>query len=211
MFNKKINVLLQATQIGILLLILSALTSLKQTTQIPHSEDDSVDTEVLNASVLTKETKAVTPQRQPTEAEAAYISRFAKVAIGEMNKYNIPASVTLAQGILESNRGQSKLAKKTNNHFGIKCFSKKCPSGHCSNHTDDSHKDFFKIYETAWASYRDHSKLLQKPRYKSLYNSMNYADWATGLKRCGYATSKTYAADLIRLIESLNLTRYDKE
>lgn len=145
-----------------------------------------------------------------SDAQIAYVNRFKKVAIAEMKKYGIPASISLAQGILESRHGQSYLAQNHNNHFGIKCHSKKCKRGHCTNREDDSHKDFFKSYQTAWLSWRDHSKVLQKDRYKSLYESKNYEDWAHGLQRCGYATSKTYGKDLISIIETLNLNYFDQ-
>lgn len=149
--------------------------------------------------------------RKPSKTQAAYIKRFSNVAQTEMQKYGIPASITLAQGLLESNAGQSPLAKKHNNHFGIKCFSKKCPAGHCGNYTDDSHKDFFRTYQTAWESFRAHSKLLTYKRYKHLTRYGNqYKLWAEGLKTAGYATSKTYDKDLIRLIEDFELYKFDK-
>lgn len=141
-----------------------------------------------------------------------YVARFAKVAQNEMEKYGIPASITLAQGLLESNAGESTLALKNNNHFGIKCFSRSCRKGHCSNHTDDSHKDFFRKYNSAWESYRAHSHLLRADRYKPLYKLPpdDYKRWAHGLKKAGYATDKYYAEKLINLIEELSLHQYDK-
>jgi len=140
-----------------------------------------------------------------------YIKRFATVAQAEMKKYGIPASITLAQGLLESQAGLSSLATKHNNHFGIKCFSKKCQKGHCSNFSDDHHKDFFKIYPSAWESYRAHSLFLQKGRYQHLLNlpSSDYQGWAHGLKKAGYATDPNYAYKLIRLIDDLKLYQYD--
>lgn len=141
-----------------------------------------------------------------------YVARFAKVAQAEMEKYGIPASITLAQGLLESNAGESTLAVRNNNHFGIKCFSRRCKPGHCSNHTDDSHKDFFRKYNSAWESYRAHSRLLRANRYKPLYKlpSDDYVGWAHGLKKAGYATDKYYSEKLINLIEELSLHQYDK-
>ena len=142
----------------------------------------------------------------------AYIKRFAPIAVKEMKKYGIPASITLAQGLLESNAGASKLARLNNNHFGIKCFSKNCQPGHCSNYTDDSHKDFFRKYKSAKESYRSHSLFLQRSRYKHLHQlgTKNYKDWAHGLRKAGYATDKKYAPKLIKLIEVLKLNKYDK-
>lgn len=141
-----------------------------------------------------------------------YVKQFAKVAQEEMKKYGIPASITIAQGLIESNCGESKLASKNNNHFGIKCFSKTCKRGHCSNFEDDSHKDFFRAYKSSWESYRAHSILLQKDRYKSLYHlkPTDYKGWAKGLSSAGYATDPKYGEKLIDLIENLQLYRLDK-
>jgi flagellum-specific peptidoglycan hydrolase FlgJ len=141
--------------------------------------------------------------------QKAYIERFASVAQKEMQKFGIPASIKLAQGLLESQAGKSPLAVKNNNHFGIKCFSKTCKKGHCSNFSDDSHKDFFRVYTSAWESYRAHSEFLQKDRYKHLQEKKHYKDWANGLQEAGYATDPQYAEKLIRLIESLDLQQYD--
>lgn len=144
--------------------------------------------------------------------QLAYVKRFAKTAQTEMEKFNIPASITLAQGLLESNVGESRLATQNNNHFGIKCFSKKCKKGHCANFTDDSHKDFFRKYKSTWESFRAHSKLLQAKRYRPLYklDKKDYKGWAHGLKKAGYATDKKYALKIIQLIEDLGLDAYDK-
>ena len=140
-----------------------------------------------------------------------YVWRFASVARSEMNKYGIPASMTLAQGLLESDAGGSRLSRKNNNHFGMKCFSRKCNKSHCSNFTDDSHKDFFRIYKNVWQSYRAHSKLLQKKRYASLKSyGKDYRKWAHGLRKAGYATDKRYAYKLIDIIEALHLYEFDR-
>ena len=142
-----------------------------------------------------------------------YVKRFAPIAIQEMKEYGIPASITLAQGLLESNAGDSRLAKDANNHFGIKCFSKSCGKGHCKNYTDDTHKDFFRIHTNVWESYRAHSLFLQRSRYKHLskLKKTDYKAWAHGLKKAGYATDKRYAYKLIAIIETLNLSRFDKK
>lgn len=154
----------------------------------------------------------VTPMRVTAADRKAmeYIDRFAQVARQEQGKYGIPASITLAQGILESEAGESMLAKKANNHFGMKCFSKNCPKGHCINRNDDHHKDFFRAYETAWASFRAHSELLTNSRYKVLLeHGYNYKKWAHGLSQLGYATDKKYADKLIAIIEKYNLHQHD--
>ena len=141
----------------------------------------------------------------------AYIQRFTAVAQGESRKFHIPASITLAQGLLESNAGQSPLATKNNNHFGIKCFSKHCKKGHCANFNDDSHKDFFRIYPNAWESFRAHSQLLQSNRYRHLQQIplTDYKAWARGLQQTGYATDPQYANKLIALIERYQLHQLD--
>ena len=140
-----------------------------------------------------------------------YVSRYLPLAKIEQNLYGIPTSITLAQGLLESDAGGSRLAKRNNNHFGIKCFSRTCAKGHCANFTDDSHKDFFRIYKNVWESYRAHSLFLQKPRYKHLLDlsKTDYKAWAKGLSKAGYATDKRYADKLITLIEALELNQYD--
>ena len=181
----------------------------------------------LNNSALI--TDSTLPKKTPTTLKAAlpvtinrvlsarqkkqmvYVKRFAKVAQSEMHKYGIPASIKLAQGLLESQAGESSLATKNNNHFGIKCFSKSCQKGHCRNFSDDSHKDFFKVYPSAWESYRAHSLFLQGSRYRHLQSTENgYREWAIGLQKAGYATDPQYASKLIRLIEDLALYRYDE-
>lgn len=138
-----------------------------------------------------------------------YIKRFAPIAIQEQTKYGIPASITLAQGILESNAGRSTMAIKDNNHFGIKCKSK-CIGCRCANYSDDDIYDMFRIFETAWESYREHSKILLNDRYKSCFKSKSYKHWAKELQRCGYATSQRYAKNLINIIEKYKLYKYDK-
>ncbi len=141
-----------------------------------------------------------------------YIYRHSEYAVEEMRKNKIPASITLAQGLLETNGGKSKLATKNNNHFGIKCFSKTCKKGHCSNFNDDSHKDFFRIYSSTKSSYEAHSYFLKKKRYKKLFylNPKDYKGWAKELKKAGYATDKKYDKKLIALIQKYKLHQFDE-
>ncbi len=140
-----------------------------------------------------------------------YVERFGKIAREEMLKYGIPASISLAQGLVESRAGTSRLAVRNNNHFGMKCFSKKCPKGHCSNFTDDHHKDFFRIYPSPWESWRAHSQMLSNGRYASLKkHGRDYRKWAHGLKGIGYATDRNYAEKLIGMIEKFELHRFDQ-
>lgn len=140
-----------------------------------------------------------------------YIARFHKTAMGEMEKYGIPASISLAQGLVESRAGDSKLARQNNNHFGIKCFSRRCSKGHCTNFTDDTHKDFFRKFKSPWESWRAHSQMLSNGRYHKLKKyGRDYRQWAYGLKSLGYATDRTYAEKLIGIIERYDLHRYDR-
>ena len=140
-----------------------------------------------------------------------YVKRFAKTAITEREKYGIPASITLAQGLLESDAGDSRLSVESLNHFGIKCRSK-CKGCTCRNYTDDSAYDMFRVFESAWESYREHSILLTGARYKHLLalEVTDYKNWAHGLKKAGYATDKRYAEKLITIIEYLKLDQYDR-
>jgi len=141
----------------------------------------------------------------------AYIKRYGKVAKAEMDKYGIPASIKMAQALIESRAGESTLARKNNNHFGIKCFSKQCKKGHCSNFNDDHHKDFFRKFDSAWESWRLHSKVLQGKRYQGLKKyGTDYKKWATGLRKAGYATDKKYDKKLISIIKRYKLYELDK-
>lgn len=150
-------------------------------------------------------------ERERIRRQLAYIEEFAALAQAEKRAFGIPASITLAQGLLESGAGHSRLARENANHFGIKCFSKTCAKGHCSNFGDDHHKDFFRIYPSAAASYRAHSELLQGQRYRHLQqlHEEDYDGWAHGLKKAGYATDPRYAEKLIALIEQYRLYEYD--
>jgi flagellum-specific peptidoglycan hydrolase FlgJ len=140
----------------------------------------------------------------------AYIQRYSPTAIAEMEHFGIPASIQLAQGLVESRAGNSKLAQTNNNHFGIKCFSKSCPKGHCSNFTDDHHKDFFRKFPSAWESWREHSKLLSNDYYKRLHQSgRDYKKWAAGLHQLGYATDPQYEEKIVGMVEKYELYKYD--
>ena len=140
----------------------------------------------------------------------AYINLYKDIAIEQMHKYHIPASITLAQGLLESGAGRSELARKANNHFGIKCHSW---DGKKIYHDDDKKGECFRVYKSARDSYEDHSIFLATgSRYEFLfkYAETDYVAWARGLKRAGYATSPTYADKLIEIIERYNLDQYDR-
>ena len=142
----------------------------------------------------------------------AYIKQYRDLAVEEMKKYHIPASITLAQGLLESGAGQSTLARKSNNHFGIKCGSDW--QGKTVRHNDDARGECFRAYKHPKQSYEDHSKFLaSRPRYASLFKLKitDYKGWARGLKKAGYATDPRYAQRLIDIIELYDLDKYDKK
>lgn len=141
-----------------------------------------------------------------------YVRTYAPIAIQEMETYGIPASITLAQGLLESNAGDSKLARESSNHFGIKCRSK-CRGCTCRNYTDDDVYDMFRVFDSVYDSYREHSLLLTNSgRYRGLFDlaPKDYEAWAYGLKAAGYATDKRYPQKLIQIIEELQLYKYDR-
>jgi len=141
----------------------------------------------------------------------SYISKYSSVAIDEMEKYSIPASITLAQGILESGNGESRLATEGNNHFGIKCHSNW--NGKTIIEDDDEKGECFRKYEKVTDSYRDHSLFLtERDRYSFLfeYKKSDYKKWAKGLRKAGYATNPNYPTLLIDLIERYELYTYDK-
>ncbi len=139
-----------------------------------------------------------------------YIKEYREIAVDEMKRYHIPASITLAQGLLESGAGQGTLARKSNNHFGIKCGGDW--RGKTVKHDDDARNECFRVYKDPKESYRDHSKFLAgRPRYASLFQLKitDYKGWAHGLKKAGYATNPRYAYQLIDIIERYDLHKYD--
>jgi LysM repeat protein len=141
-----------------------------------------------------------------------YIKKYRELAVEEMKKYHIPASITLAQGLLESGAGQSTLARKSNNHFGIKCGSDW--RGKTVSHDDDARGECFRAYKHPKDSYEDHSKFLAgRSRYASLFKLKitDYKGWARGLKKAGYATNPRYADQLIGIIELYELHKYDEK
>ncbi len=152
-------------------------------------------------------TKRKVEKKRPDYVQK-YIDRFLKVAKAESRKFGIPVSITLAQGILESNSGRSQLARKHNNHFGVKWRGK----GKWAYYTDERPNCKFRVYNTAWESYRDHSILLSTKRYSHLHKlkKTNYKSWAFGLKKAGYATAPNYAYTLIKIIEDFDLDKFDR-
>ena len=141
-----------------------------------------------------------------------YVDNFKEIAKNNMKTHGIPASITLAQGILESGAGKGKLALSANNHFGIKCHKEW--TGDSVKHDDDAAQECFRKYEDPAESYRDHSLFLtSRPRYSSLFklDKGDYESWAKGLKSAGYATDVKYPEKLIGLIERFELYKYDNE
>lgn len=140
-----------------------------------------------------------------------YIDKYKSLAIKHQKQYGIPASITLAQGLLESGAGRSELARKSNNHFGIKCHSDW--KGKRVYHDDDRKDDCFRKYDSPEDSFEDHAKFLKRPRYASLFELKvtDYRGWAKGLKACGYATDRSYANKLIQTIELYELYKYDRQ
>ncbi len=146
-----------------------------------------------------------------SDAIVVYIKTYADLAIREMKRTGVPASIKLAQGILETGAGNSDLVQRSNNHFGIKC--KSSWTGDKVYHNDDEEGECFRKYESAEISYRDHSDYLaSQPRYKFLfgYKQDDYSAWAWGLKKAGYATNPVYAQNLIKYIENYSLNELNK-
>jgi flagellum-specific peptidoglycan hydrolase FlgJ len=157
--------------------------------------------EVTEAKTITK----------PLSSTEQYIDQFAGIAKRQMRTAKIPASITLAQGILESGSGRGRLAVKGNNHFGIKCHGWQ---GAKIYHDDDRSQECFRKYKEAESSYRDHSEFLTgRKRYANLFKLKpdDYKAWAKGLKAAGYATDRKYPQKLISLIERYELYKYDAE
>lgn len=171
-------------------------------------------TELVKDSVEIEEEVKVDAPIKPApviNSTTQYISVYKDIAMEEMRIYKIPASITLAQGILESGSGKGTLATKANNHFGIKCHDWK---GKKVYHDDDKRQECFRKYKSPETSFRDHSEFLaNRKRYASLFNLKieDYKAWAKGLRKAGYATDKKYPQKLISLIERYELYQYDKE
>jgi flagellum-specific peptidoglycan hydrolase FlgJ len=152
----------------------------------------------------------ITPVKTYDDVKRNYIEQYHQVAIQEMSIYKIPASITLAQGVLESRSGTSDLTTRSNNHFGIKCH--KGWKGRKTYHDDDEKGECFRVYKNPINSFRDHSLFLTlRKRYEGLFELKitDYKRWAKGLKKAGYATDKAYPQKLITIIEEYQLYKYD--
>lgn len=219
-------------KIGLLLVVLLVLsctstksivrtTANKKTTSTKKKETNAstaVVTQMPNNSNPTKnngaeiDLVATSNVRTYEEEIKLYIANFNEIAKQNMKSHGVPASITLAQGILESGAGKGKLALAANNHFGIKCH--KGWTGDSVKHDDDAEQECFRKYEQPQESYKDHSLFLtSRPRYATLFDldKGDYQGWAKGLKAAGYATDVKYPDKLIGLIERFELYKFDNE
>lgn len=163
-----------------------------------------------SASTTSKGSNSTSSERKPTSTTGlSYIDQYKNIAIAEMEKYGIPASIKLAQALLESGNGNSTLARDANNHFGIKCGG--TWKGKSITKSDDNPNDCFRVYDNPEESFKDHSQFLLRKRYEKLFSldKNDYRGWARGLKDAGYATNPRYPELLIDLIERYELYKYD--
>jgi len=185
-----------------------------------HSKKEKKTSQVSTSKQLEKKDDGLYPMPEdtgrfmkfPIASIEEYIETFSEIAQSEMKAFGIPASITLAQGILESGYGKGELTLKTNNHFGIKCHTGW--QGQYDYHDDDEKGECFRKYNHPMYSFRDHSIFLSsRSRYASLFNLRkdNYKAWARGLKAAGYATDRRYPQKLISFIERYQLYNYDRE
>lgn len=199
----------------ICLLAIGFLSSCNSKKQVVHSKHKVKPTErtVLKSPVQTKTSeKAIESKPSIATSTVEYINTYKDAAMKEMREFKIPASITLAQGIIESTSGNSDLTKRSNNHFGIKCHKEW--EGDHTFHDDDEKGECFRVYKDPLNSYRDHSLFLTtRSRYSNLFTlkAGDYVGWAQGLSEAGYATDRRYPAKLIGLIEKFELHKYDAE
>ena len=155
--------------------------------------------------------KANAGSSKPKYTAESYIDRFKDIARAEMKTHGIPASIKLAQALLESGSGNSDLAMQANNHFGIKCNIGW--KGKSILKDDDEKDECFRVYDQAEDSFKDHSEFLKKKRYEALFklDKMDYVSWAKGLKEAGYATNPKYPELLVGIIERYQLQRFDEK
>ncbi|MFT6826516.1 MAG: flagellum-specific peptidoglycan hydrolase FlgJ [Patiriisocius sp.] len=194
-------------------LLLSSCRAKKNTVSVTPANtiSQSSGSEVQQGAAKKEATAAVAPKKY-TNVVKEYIDQFSEIAKEEMKQYGIPASITLAQGILESGAGRGTLSVRANNHFGIKCHTGW--QGDYVHHDDDEDQECFRKYVAAKYSYRDHSLFLtSRGRYSFLFDlsQKDYKGWAKGLKKAGYATDPKYPDKLISIIERYQLQEYDRE
>jgi flagellum-specific peptidoglycan hydrolase FlgJ len=193
----------------ICLLTIGFLSSCNSKKQVVHSKHKTQQTEkkVVAAKEKSKSAeKIIEPKPTIATSTVEYINTYKDIAMKEMQEFKIPASITLAQGIIESTSGNSELTKRSNNHFGIKCH--KGWEGDHTFHDDDEKGECFRVYKDPLISYRDHSLFLTtRSRYANLFTLKDgdYVGWAQGLSDAVYATDRRYPAKLIGLIEKYDL------
>jgi len=188
----------------------AVVTKKKTKTVVVKKDTDVVKQKKTETSTQVAKTKTEKKNTVKRTSVDIYIDTYADIAQSEMRTSKIPASITLAQGILESGSGNGRLTKEANNHFGIKCHGWK---GAKIYHDDDRSQECFRKYIKAESSYEDHSKFLTgRKRYANLFKLRpnDYKGWARGLKAAGYATDKKYPQKLISLIERYKLYQYDE-
>jgi Muramidase (flagellum-specific) len=192
------------------LLLLTSCLSKHEVLQDPRVNTRPVPGRPSRAERTSPDTRTERPAAYTSTSGHDYIDRYKDIAIAEMERYGIPASIKLAQALLESGNGNSTLAREANNHFGIKC-TPEWPGGKTYK-DDDRRNDCFRVYERPEDSFRDHSQFLLRKRYAALFelSKDDYKGWARGLKAAGYATNPRYADLLIDLIERYGLHRYDQ-
>lgn len=207
-----------ALNLMLVLLLVSCGSSRVITSKEEDRKYNNKEEVVQNSPSNTNEITDKAPKHQPkvnttpaktTDKVAIYVHKYAAIAQYEMQQSGIPASITLAQGILESGAGNGDLTKRANNHFGIKCHNW---TGERVYHDDDKKGECFRKYSHPSESFKDHSKFLtSRGRYSSLFklNKKDYKGWARGLRKAGYATDPKYPSKLISLIERYQLNQYD--
>ena len=202
----------------IFLLIFSSCKTKKNIITEKNKSEDVISSPKKTTSKPVKTTTVSSPNNKPTKPvnksgltkTENYIATYSQIAMNEMKNYGIPASLTLAQGILESGNGVGRLSVEANNHFGIKCHGWK---GDKIYHDDDASQECFRKYKDPKYSFRDHSLFLkERKRYYKLFQleKDDYKNWAKELRKAGYATDPRYPAKLISLIERYNLDDYDR-
>jgi len=197
------------------LLIIAVGCKTKKSVIPPKRQIEKIDSPKKRPNIPTPTTsesiiKKPSPNASYTEVVDVYINNYSAIAMHEMEQYKIPASITLAQGILESGAGKGELTQKANNHFGIKCHTGW--TGERVYHDDDEKGECFRKYDDPRYSFKDHSLFLtERSRYQDLFklHINDYKGWAKGLKKAGYATDPKYPDKLISIIERYNLTQYD--
>jgi len=201
-------------------LTISLLVSCKSKKRLAKKTEDSRKEMVIKSTNDVSSNKAVTKPNSNSiiknstikNSTLDYIEQFKDAAMRDMRNYKIPASIKLAQGILESSSGNSQLTKRSNNHFGIKCH--RGWEGDKTYHDDDEKGECFRVYKDPANSYKDHSLFLtSRSRYSKLFKIKegDYVKWAKGLSEAGYATDRRYPAKLIAIIEKYDLHKYDTE